>query len=215
MAATPKADPMRAILHALLLFEVTLLVGGAGVMLFAEEQVRRPLQVEPVFRPYLDDAVIGDRVRYERLDAASGKPIGYVDYSVHLAVEFEGQNLGREFILEIRERDAGAGERTRRMRIRPRSNEHGFLPPLFAEEERGVVPGGTPVIRSIATARFRLREQGPETDGFLVEAVVPRRGVTAVAERYWMTPKVPVFGVARFEREGEVFTLLTMEFAKR
>jgi len=206
---------MRPVLLGLLLIEVALLVGGAGVMLFAEEEVRRSPPVAPVFRPYLNTAVIGDRVRYERFDAATGEARGYVDYKVELAVEFEGQNFGREFVLEIREREAGAGERTRRMRIRPRSNDHGFLPPLFSEEEREKVPGGTPVIRSIGTARFRLREPGPEVDGFLVETVIPRRGVAQVAERYWMTPRVPVFGVARFERGGEVFTLLTMEFAPR
>ncbi len=206
---------MRAILSVLLACEVALLVGGASVLLLAEEDLRRSPPVVPAFRPYLNDAVIGDMVRYERLDAKSGNPLGFLEYRVELAVEFEGQRLGREFVIELRERAPGGGDRTRKMRIRPRSNEHGFLPPVFAEEERTVVPGGTPVIRSIGTARFRIHEQGPETEGFLVETVVPRRSVSEVAERYWMTRKVPVFGVARMEREGEILALLTMEFAKR
>ena len=45
--------------------------------------------------------------------------------------------------------------------------------------------------------------------------MIPRDSLTEVAERYWMTPKIPVFGVARWERGDEVLVVHTMKKATR
>jgi hypothetical protein len=47
--------------------------------------------------------------------------------------------------------------------------------------------------------------------GFLIEAVIPRRSLTEVRERFWMTPDVPVFGVARWDRDDEALILIRHE----
>jgi hypothetical protein len=78
-------------------------------------------------------------------------------------------------------------------------------------------------VSRISTATFPLREHPsssprpppPPARGFLVEAVVPRKSLTEVAERYWMTEEVPVFGVARWERGNEVLVLHRLEKPKR
>ena len=90
---------------------------------------------------------------------------------------------------------------------------HGFLPPRF-EDEDDYPAGERPVVSRISTATFPLRDLPPSkkpppppVHGFLVEAVVPRKSLTAVAERYWMSDKVAVFGVSRWERGDEVLVL--------
>ena len=60
-----------------------------------------------------------------------------------------------------------------------------------------------------------LAEDGRPTGEFLVETVIPRDSLEKVAERYWVTPDVPVFGVRRWERDNEVWIYHTGEFAAR
>jgi hypothetical protein len=104
------------------------------------------------------------------------------------------------------------------MRIQPRALMKGFLPPRF-EDEDDYPAGERPVVSRISTATFPLRERPsssprpppPPVRGFLVEAVVPRKSLTEVAERYWISEEVPVFGVARWERGNEVLVLHRME----
>lgn len=200
---------MRPFLFALVLLEASGLVAGAGVLLVAGDDLRREPPPAPVFRPLLPDALPGDFVRYRREDPRTGEELGYVDYRVEKAVDREG--FGREFEISIEV--TGKGARKRRLRVRPRSSEHGFLPFRVHEEELDHVPGARPVIRGIRTAPVTVyRRQLP---GFLVEAVIPRDGLAEVRERYWMTESVPVFGVARWERPDEVLVLHSMDRARR
>jgi hypothetical protein len=53
--------------------------------------------------------------------------------------------------------------------------------------------------------------QAKEVDGFLLEAVTPREDLSKVSERYWISDRVAVFGVARWERKDEILVLHTME----
>ena len=74
---------------------------------------------------------------------------------------------------------------------------------------RASVPGARSVIASIETATVKvLRKEHP---GFLVQTVIPRNSLTEIAERFWISPKVPLFGVARFERGGHVYVLDDMD----
>jgi hypothetical protein len=196
-----------------------LLVGGLATYAFGglDGLKRLPPEV-PVFRPLLPDARIGDLVRYEKRDRATGKVRGYLEYDVKLVIVVEGTTIGPEIVLAIKETDrvTDTEDRTREriMRIQPRALMHGFLPPRF-EDEDDYPAGERPVVSRISTATFQLRDlpssspkpPPPPVRGFLVEAVVPRRSLTAVAERYWMSDKVAVFGVSRWERGDEVLVL--------
>jgi hypothetical protein len=204
------------ILFVIVCVECAALVGGAGLHLTGglERFARRPPRA-PAFRPPVHRAVIGDLVRYERRDTAE-RVLGYLTYEVETAIEFEGTNLGREFVLKLTLTDK-RDKRThvRRIRLRPRAIGHGFLPPRF-EEDDGYPQGARPVVKTIRPARMQLfkpEEPGDarEVDGFLLEAVTPREDLTKVTERFWISDRVPVFGVVRWERPDEVYVLHTME----
>ena len=209
---------MRRILFILVCVECVALVGGAGLHLTGglERWARRPPRA-PVFRPPVHQAVIGDLVRYERRDP-SGRVLGYLTYEVEKAIEFSGTNLGREFVLRLTLTDKrDKRTRTRRIRLRPRAILHGFLPPRF-EEDDGYPQGARPVVKTIRPAEvpFFKMEVDDEfvprfVSGFLLEAVTPRESLTKVSERFWITDRVPIFGVARWERPDEVLALHTME----
>jgi hypothetical protein len=215
-----KQKPVRVFLLVLVVVEALGLVAVGAVAAFADlDTLGRHPPPPPVFRPYIHEAVIGDRVRYQirRNDEITG----YVEYEVVRAVEFEGTNLGREFLIRITPYSrSGRAENPRLMRIRPRAVRIGFLPPRI-EEDDDYPTGARPVVKTIRTASFRLRdvpvvegrEPPPPVDGFLLETVIPRDSLTEVAERYWMTPRIPVFGVARWERGDEVLVVHTMEKA--
>jgi hypothetical protein len=213
-------------LFVIVCVECVALLGGAGMHLSGglERFARRPPRA-PAFRPPIYQALIGDVVRYERRDA-SGRVLGYLTYEVEQAVEFEGTNFGREFVLKLTQTDKGdKRNRMRRIRLRPRAITHGFLPPRF-EEEEGYPQGARPVVKSIRPARVLLFKPAPpvppappkpETwaDGFVLEAVTPRANLEEVSERFWISDRVAVFGVARWERPDEVLVLHTMEKTRR
>ena len=194
--------------------ECLLLVGGLATYAFGGlDGLRRPPPEVPVFRPCIGDARIGDLVRYEKRDRETGEVRGYLEYEVRLVIVVEGTTTGPEIVLAIKDTDAAGASRERLMRIQPRALMHGFLPPRF-EDEDDYPAGERPVVSRISTATFLLRDPPPPPKpppppvrGFLVEAVVPRKSLTAVAERYWMSDKVAVFGVARWERGDEVLVL--------
>lgn len=194
---------MRAFLLSLIVLEGLALFGAGGYVLLAE-QPRAETPDVPVFRPPLYAAVIGDSIRYRRIDKKTKREIGYIDFEVVYAVEFQGTNLGREFRIEMVVRDAsGRRMEDRRIRWRPRDTSHGFLPPRFNEDE--LAPGDRPVIARIKTAPVQILRK--EREGFLIEAVIPSRSLTEVAERYWLHPDVAIFGVARWERADDVLVL--------
>jgi len=195
------------------MLEAAALVAIAGGVLFCDrETLGRPAPRPPVFRPPLYQAVIGDLVRYEkRVRTPEGYRVaGYLEYKVVRAVEYKGSHLGREFVLRIEDQDATGRKRSRLMRIRPRSPLHGWLPPRF-EEDDDYPTGARPVVKSVRTAPVPYRRG--HVDGFLVEAVIPRESLKKVAERYSITPEVPVFGVSKWERGNEELLLLHAERA--
>jgi hypothetical protein len=206
------------ILFTLVCVECAALLGGAGLHLTGvlEHFARRPPRA-PVFRPPIHRAVIGDLVRYERRDPA-GRVLGYLTYEVERAIEFQGTNLGREFVIKLTlTSKPGKRMRTRRIRLRPRAVGHGFLPPRF-EEDDGYPQGARPVVKTIRPVQvpFFKKKVGDDwvdrtVDGFLLEAVTPRRDLKRVTERFWISDKVAVFGVARWERPDETLVLHTME----
>jgi len=188
---------------------LALVLGLGGHAFGAFDALKRLPPEVPVFRPPIHDARIGDLVRYEKRDRETGKVIGYLEYEVRLVTVVEGTTSGPDITLLIKD-DTGGATRERMMGIQPRALMHGFLPPRF-EDEDDYPAGERPVVSRISTATFPLREYPkelkrvpPPVRGFLVEAVIPRRSLAEVAERYWMTDKVPVFGVARWERGDEV-----------
>lgn len=211
---------MRVFLLVLVVVEALGLVAIGAVAAFADlDRLGNPPPATPVFRPYIHDAVIGDRVRYQI--RKNDEITGYLEYEVVQAVEFKGTNLGREFIIRMTPYSkSGRAQTPRLIRIRPRAVRIGFLPPRL-EEDDDYPPGARPVVKSIRTATFPLRDvpvvagrkPPAPVDGFLLEAVIPRESLTEVAERYWMTPEIPVFGVARWERGDEVLVVHTMEKA--
>jgi hypothetical protein len=199
---------------------LALVLGLGGYAFGAFDGLRRLPPAVPVFRPPLYDTRIGDLVRYEKLDRATGKVLGTLEYQVRLVTVVKGTTSGPTIALFIKE-DTGGAVRERMMGIQPRALMHGFLPPRF-EDEDDYPAGERPVVSRISTATFPLRDYPkemkrvpPPVQGFLVEAVVPRRSLTEVAERYWMTDKVAVFGVARWERGDEVLVLLRSEQPER
>lgn len=199
---------------------LALVLGLLGYAFGAFDGLRRLPPAVPVFRPPIHDARIGDLVRYEKRDRATGNVIGYLEYQVRLVTVMEGTTSGPDIVLFIKD-DTGGATRERVMGIQPRALMHGFLPPRF-EDEDDYPAGERPVVSRISTATFPLRDPPapprlppPPVHGFLVEAVVPRRSLTEVAERYWMTDKVPIFGVARWERGDEVLVLLHAEKPER
>lgn len=200
---------MTRVLLLIVSVECVALLGGAGLHLTGGlERFARRAPRAPVFRPPIHRAVIGDRVRYERRDGA-GRVLGYLTYEVEKAFEFEGTNLGREFVLKLTRTEKGDKRtRTRRIRLRPRAIGHGFLPPRF-EEDDGYPQGARPVVKSIRPARVPFFKK--KVDGFLLEAVTPREDLGKVSERFWIADEVSVFGVARWERPDEILVLHTME----
>jgi len=207
---------VRRILFVIVCVECVALLGGAGMHLTGglDRYARRPPRA-PVFRPPIHQAVIGDLVRYERRDP-DGRVLGYLTYEVEKAIEFQGTNFGREFVLKLTLTDKrDKRTRRRRIRVRPRAISHGFLPPRF-EEDDGYPQGARPVVKTIRPARMQLFKpvepaQAKEVDGFLLEAVTPREDLSKVSERYWISDRVAVFGVARWERKDEILVLHTME----
>jgi hypothetical protein len=185
-------------------------LSAAGLLLLfgLEDRAVRAPSV-PEFRPPVHQSVIGDQVRYEKLGRETGKMLGYLEWRVLRAMEIRNTTVGREFILEIIEVDAQKQRRSRTLRVLPRSSVHGFLPPIFDEEARDSIPGSRPVVKSIRTAPVPLLKR--EVPGFLLEAIIPRDSLTDVAERYWITPQVPIFGVAKWETKHAVYKVLTME----
>ena len=193
---------MRGTLIGIIVLEALALVAlfglqAAGVL----EQWRRDPPPVPVFTIPLQSAVIGDFVRYQRLHPETGEVLGYLDYEILSAAEYEGSALGREFIVKLVKTDEGGGSYTKHMRIQPSLPTHGFLPPRF-EEDDAYPPGARPVLKTITATSVTHRKRNHP--GFLVEAVLPRRSLEEVKERYWMSPAIAVFGVARWERPDEI-----------
>lgn len=207
--------------------ETALLAGGLSLYaLGALKGLERMPPSPPVFRPRIFDTVIGEMVRYERRDRATGKVLGYLDYEVRQVIVTKGTTSGPDIFLAVKESDVGGTPRERVLHFQPRAVAKGFLPPRIDDEDE-YPSGERPVVSRISTATFQLREQPqplpggppvppppPPVHGFLVEAVIPRKSLTEVAERYWMSDKVPVFGVARWERGNEVLVLHVAKHAK-
>ncbi|MHC4932725.1 MAG: hypothetical protein ACYTGV_11110, partial [Planctomycetota bacterium] len=143
---------MRKIFVWIVALEGTALLAAALLLLFGLEDhaVRSP--AVPEFRPPVHQSVIGDQVRYEKLDRETGALLGYLEWRVLRAMEIRNTTAGRELILEIIEVDAEKRRRSRTLRVLPRNPLHGFLPPIFDEEARDSIPGSTPVVKSIRTA---------------------------------------------------------------
>jgi len=199
---------MRNALLVLVVVESLALVGMGGVLLHGDEALRSDPPRAPVFRPPIYDAVIGDKVRYQRQpilpDGSLGEIDGYLEYDVKRAEEVRGTTLGRTFLIEIVESGRAATDQRRRvMVVRPRDSTHGFLPPRFDEDDRP--QGARPVIKTIASAPVTVYRR--ERPGFRIDAVTPRLSLTEVTERYWITDEVPVFGVARWDRDGNAYVL--------
>lgn len=202
---------MRTILIVLILLLGSALVAAGAAVAFAPDLLRPELPPAPVFQPPIYRAVTGDSVRYERTDAATGEVLGYTDYRVLSAIEYQQTTLGREFDLEIIEKDSRT-KKTRTATFRWKPRMHGFLPP-FLEDDADFPSGERPVVRSIETVTMRVGKG--ERTGFLVEAVRPRWSLTEIRDRFWMREDVAVFGVARRESEGVVWTLHTQEMPGR
>jgi hypothetical protein len=214
---------LRRALLTLIAVECSLLAGGLGLHLMgALERFQRPAPPVPVFRPPIDDTRIGDSVRYQKRDKKTGAVLGYLDYEVRQVVVTKGTTAGPQIILWMTDTDAHGNRRERSMVFQPRALMDGFLPPRF-EDEDAYPAGERPVVKTIETATFPLREVPPSPErpppppvrGFLVDAVIPRKSLTEVAERYWMTDKVPVFGVVRWERGDEVLVAHTWSKPER
>lgn len=215
---------MRTLLLWVIGLECLLLMGGLGLHAAGKlEAFQRPPLPLSAFTPPIHDARIGDLVRYEKRHRTTGETLGYLDYEVLQVFVTKGTTAGPDIVLAIRETDA-RGERKRVVHVQPRALTKGFLPPRF-ENEDDYPAGERPVVSRISTATFRLQEPvGAPVEragspkplpapvrGFLVEAVIPRQSLTEVAERYWMTTEVAVFGVARWERGDEVLVLHRQE----
>ena len=206
----------KALIWIVIAETVALLTAAAALAAGWEpEGIERPLP--PVFRPPLHEAVIGDFARYQRRarteSGEDGEILGYVDYKVLTAVETKGTAFGRTFLIEVTRRGPKGRQvlGQQRIRVRPRDISHGFFPPRFNQAERPL--SVQPVIKTLATAEVPfLHSTRP---GFLIETVVPRESLTRVAERYWFTDRVPLFGVSRWERPGEVLIFHSVERPNR
>ena len=200
---------MRAFLVAIISLEGLALISAGAVLLLVDldsDRFRAETPVVAVFRPPLHGAVIGDEVRYRRIDNKTGEQIGFVDFRVKKAIEYLGTNFGRELLIEVIERDAaGRALRRRTLRWRPQDVSHGFLPPRYNEDE--LLPGDRPVISRISTALVEMGTRKKPRPGFLIEAVIPSRSVSKVAERYWMHQDVAIFGVTKWERREDTLVL--------
>lgn len=195
---------MRAILIALVTLESLALIVGAGVWVFAGDQIRQKPPAAPVFRPPLFSAVIGDSVRYRRVDPKDPERVlGFLDYEIIGAVKTKDTGLGARFGIRMTSIDADGRSEVRRLAIQPELIEDGWLPPRFDALAWSDVPGGRPVIRTIRTTSVARRIGAPPEPGFEVEAVIPRDGLQTVADRYFILDRVPVFGVVRWERGNE------------
>ncbi|MEM8884124.1 MAG: hypothetical protein AAGD14_08660 [Planctomycetota bacterium] len=200
---------MRPFLISVIVLQCVVLLGGAiGFLLFGET-LRVPPPTSPAFTPPAYGAVIGDWVRYRRIDPDDpNSDLGYVTYTVEHARVLKNSGLGVDLIVRMQEVSADGKERTRRVRVQPRLLDHGFLPPTFRELEEEDVPGAKPVVRTIRTADVDGKP------GFEIETVRPREGRTEVSERLWVRPDVPVFGVYRWERDDEIWVRLGGDRAK-
>jgi hypothetical protein len=192
---------VRAILIALVTLESLALIVGAGVWAVAGEQFRRNSPVPPVFRPALFSAVIGDSVRYRRVDPKDPERVlGFLDYEIVGAVKTKDTGLGPRFAIRMTRIDAEGRTEVRTIAIQPELLEDGWMPPRFDAVAWSDVPGGRPVIRTIRTAAVPPRIGADPEPGFEIEAVIPREGLHTVAERYFISDRVPIFGVVRWER---------------
>ncbi len=205
---------MRRFLIGLLALEALALVAlGAGVAFGAFDGMRRARPKLPVFAPAIYGAAMGDLARYERRernpDGSDGTLLGYLEYRVERAVEYKNSTRGREFVIEMRQLDErGRLQTSRKIAVLPRTLAHGFLPPRYEESDDYPV-GERPVIATLTSETFVHR--GRDRDGFRLDIVLPRRSLTEVAERMWVTPKTAVFGVVRWERDKDVLLLHNQE----
>ena len=182
------------------------LAAGALLLLVDLDRFQVETPTVDVFRPTLHAAVIGDEVRYRRIDNKTHSETGYLDFRVRKAVEYLGTNFGVELMIEMVERDlSGRALRRRTLRWRPQDVSHGFLPPRYNEDE--LLPGDRPVISRISTVMVDMGIRKKPRRGFLIEAVIPSRSLEQVAERYWFNRDVAIFGVVRWEREEETLVL--------
>ena len=201
---------MRTFLLVVIVLEAIGLFAAGAALLFGIEERAVDSPSIPSFRPPAYDSVIGDRVRYRKVDQKTQAVVGYLEYRVEWAEEYKGTNFGRTYRVVMAERDARIQTvRSRKIIIRPRDVTHGWLPPGYQEELRGRVPGAQQVVASIETATVRVMKR--DVPGYLVETIVPRTSLSEIAARYWITDTVPLFGVARFERDGHAFILDDME----
>ena len=201
---------MRRVLVTFFLLECVLLLAGAVTLGLFGDRFRREAPVSPSFVPPIYSAVIGDSVRYRRVDAQDeNRDLGYVDYVIKDARIIRHSGLGAEFNVLMTERGFDGRQRSRTVRVQPRLIDHGFLPLAFDEIESLDVPGGRPVILSIRTSEV----DGGQ--GFIIETVRPRHGLDTVSGRLFMRPDVPVFGVVRWERGDEVWILHRSNREKR
>jgi len=201
---------VRRFLLVLILVEGVALASALGIVAMDPEGLHRRIPPAPVFAPPIHKAVGGDFVRYELTDLSTGRVTGFLEYKVERAIEYERENFGREFHLRVTEMDArGKNARSRTMIFRPR--QHGFLPPVFDEDE--LPPGDAPVVKSIEPATMTLKRR--EIPGFLVEAIQPRWSTAEVRDRLWFTDAVPIFGVLRRQRDGVEWNEVDMQRGHR
>jgi len=195
---------VRAILIALVTVESLALIVGAGILAVGGEGFVKKPPTSPVFRPPLLSAVIGDSVRYRRVDPKDPeRTLGFLDYEIIGAVKTQDAGLGARFGIRMTRIDAKGRSETRRIAIQPELIADGWMPPRFDEKAWFDVPGGRPVIRTIRTASVALRRGAPAQPGFEIETVIPRDGLDKVAERFFVLPNVPIFGVVRWETAEE------------
>jgi len=195
---------MRRFLLALVCLEGVALAALAGALLLYPERFERRAPPAPEFRPRILSAEGGEQVRYRLEDLKSGALRGYLEYRVERVEDLSKQGLGRVLHIRLTERDAsGAIDRERLILFKPRL--HGFLPPTLDDD--GLPVGDLPVVALLESREFEVRRA--RRRGVYVEGVRPRwigRGAAA-EERFWFAPGVPVFGLARRERDGVAWAL--------
>lgn len=184
---------MKRFLLIVITLQSLLLLGGAGVYVFAADGLRRPAARSPVFVPPILDAVGGERVRYRGTDADTGELVALLTYRVIVAETLRGV-VGTRFSVHIVLEDAhGHRLRSEFINVDPRSQ--GFLPPIVRED--ALQAGDRPVIRMIESTPVLVEKR--EYVGFRVEAVRPLWGLDTVRDVYFFSDKVPVFGLVRWE----------------